>query len=350
MASAFFMILAGCLILLVLVLTVAAFLVWAERKVAARIQDRLGPTRVGGRFGWLQSVADGIKMLAKEDIIPMSADRILFRLAPYLGFTAAFSWFVLLPFSEQWVMARVEVGVLLLVAIAGLEIYAVLLGGYASGSKWSLIGAMREAVQVVSYEIPLALCLLLPVIVGGSMDLVSLVRQQAGGIWNWYIFHDPFLFLAFWVYSTCAVASLNRAPFDLPEAESELVSGYMTEYSGFRWGVLMLSEYVAMFAVAGLGSALFLGGWYGPAPLAIILGWPPPGSFIAQVVGSINFLIKALLGVLIMMWARWTLPRLRIDQVMSVCLKYCLPLAVFAFFGCLIWQACFPEGILRLVR
>ncbi|MCS7238160.1 MAG: NADH-quinone oxidoreductase subunit NuoH [Thermoguttaceae bacterium] len=336
------MVLVNCAVLLVFVITVAAFLIWAERKVAARIQDRLGPTRVGGRFGWLQSVADAIKVLTKEDIIPTQADPILFRTAPYLAFVAAFSWYIALPFSRNLVPARLEVAALFLLAVGSLEIYAILLGGYASGSKWSLIGGMREAVQVISYEIPLALCLAVPVILSGTMDLVAIGEHQRGGIWSWFMFRNPFSFLAFWVYVTAATASLNRAPFDLPEAESELVSGYMTEYSGFRWGAFMLSEYIAMFAISLLGAIVFLGAWYGPIPLTQPFGFgSDSANGFDDLLGALTVGMKAMLGVIVMIWVRWSLPRLRIDHVMTVCLKYCMPLAAAAFVGTLLWQTVF---------
>lgn len=340
----------ACIPLLVFVLTVAAFLVWAERKVAARIQDRLGPTRVGGRFGWLQSVADGIKVLGKEDIVPQQADPVLFRVAPYLAFVAAFSWYLALPLSRNVVAARAEMAALFVMAVGSLEVYAILLGGYASGSKWSLIGGMREAVQVISYEIPLALCLIVPIVLSGTMDLVAIGESQQGGFWNWFIFHNPFSFLAFWVYVTAATASLNRAPFDLPEAESELVSGYMTEYSGLRWAAFMLSEYIAMFAIALLGAVVFLGAWHGPLPVLEWLGLGRGGGLVGELLreclAALTLAAKAMLGAFAMIWARWSLPRLRIDHVMTVCLKYCMPLAAIAFAGTLLWQTWFPQGLL----
>ena len=256
-------------LLLVVALCSAAVFIWLERKVSARIQDRLGPTRVGGRFGWLQPPADGIKLLCKEDIIPPAADRPLFRLAPYVSFCAAFCVFLALPFANGWVALRLDIAAFFILAVAGLEVFGVILGGYASGSKWSLYGAMREAAQVVSYEIPLGLCVVVPVLISGSMDLVEIGQRQAGWFWNWNMLHDPFTFVTFWVYVTCAVASTNRAPFDLPEAESELVAGFLTEYSGFRWVIFFMAEYAAMFVVMGLGAMLFLGGWNGPLPVAM---------------------------------------------------------------------------------
>jgi NADH-quinone oxidoreductase subunit H len=232
----------------------------------------------------------------------------------------------------------------------------VILGGYASGSKWSLFGAMREAAQLVSYEVPLALCAVVPVMIAGTMDLVAIGNMQAGWGWNWLIFHDPFIFVTFFVYLTCAVASVNRAPFDLAEAESELVAGFLTEYSGFRWSVFFMAEYASMFAVSMLASILFLGGWNGPVPIADLLGLavhPSTGyvphpllAYLGNLLGLFNILVKATIGVLFMIWIRWTLPRLRIDQVMTVCLKYCIPLAAAMFVGAMLFTYSFPNGLL----
>ena len=247
-----------CGVLLAFVLTAAAVFTWAERKVSGRIQDRLGPTRVGGRFGWLQAVADGLKLLAKEDTIPGAADRMLFRLAPYISFCASFCVYVALPFAAGWVALRLNAAVFFILAVAGLEVFGVILAGYASGSKWSLFGGMREAAQVVSYEVPLALCAVVPVTLAGTMDLVTIGNMQSGWFTNWLVFHDPFTFITFWVYVTCAVASVNRAPFDLAEAESELVAGFHTEYSGLRWSFFFMAEYGSMFLVSALAAVLFL--------------------------------------------------------------------------------------------
>jgi NADH-quinone oxidoreductase subunit H len=339
-------------LLLVLVLVAAMFFIWLERKVSGRIQDRLGPTRVGGRFGWLQSLADGLKLLAKEDVIPKAADALLFRAAPYVSFCASFGVYLALPFADGWVAQHLNSAVFFILAVAGLEVLGVILGGYASGSKWSLFGAMREAAQVVSNEIPLALCALIPVMVAGSMDLVEIGDRQAGWFGNWLIFHDPFIFLTFFIYMTCAVASVNRAPFDLAEAESELVAGFMTEYSGFRWCVFFMAEYASMFAISALAAILFLGGWNGPVPIAHWLGLvadPAAGysphpllGYLGNLFGMCNMLAKGVAGVTVMMWLRWTLPRLRIDQVMTVCLKYCIPLASVMFLGSMWWSYARP--------
>jgi NADH-quinone oxidoreductase subunit H len=337
-------------LLLGLVLTVAAAATWAERKVSARMQDRLGPTRVGGRFGWLQAVADGLKLLAKEDLVPGDADALLFRLAPYISFCASFAVFLAIPFADNWVAQRLDVAVFFILAVAGLEVFGVILGGYASGSKWSLLGAMREAAQVVSYEVPLALCVVIPVMIAGSMDLVTIAAKQQGWFTNWLIFHDPFVFVTFFVYFTCATASVNRAPFDLAEAESELVAGFLTEYSGFRWSIFFMAEYGSMLAVSGLAAILFFGGSNGPIPITQWLGLTaehgPVLAYLGNLIGLLNFLLKACFGIIVMMWARWTLPRLRIDQVMTVCLKYCVPMAAAMLLGTMLWCYALPNGLI----
>jgi NADH-quinone oxidoreductase subunit H len=327
----------------------ALIFIWLERKVAGRIQDRLGPTRVGGKFGWLQTLADGIKLIAKEDLVPGGADALLFRIAPYISFCASFCAYLALPFSDGWVALRLDVGVFFILAVLGLEIFGVILAGYASASKWSLFGAMREAAQVVSYEVPLGLCVVIPVLAVGEMDLVKIARFQEGLFTNWLILHDPFTFITFWVYFTCATASVNRAPFDLAEAESELVAGFHTEYSGLRWSYFFMAEYGSMFAVSGLAVTLFFGGWNGPVPIATWLGLTadtgPLAGYFGNLLGLFNFVFKCCLGVTAMMWVRWTLPRLRIDQVMTVCLKYCTPIAAVMFVGAVLWSFAFPGGV-----
>lgn len=326
------------------------FYIWLERKVAGRIQDRLGPTRVGGKFGWLQTIADGIKLIQKEDLIPKDADSVVFRMAPYLAGIASFAAFMVLPVSDGWVGVAAECGAFLILALMSLEVLGIILAGYSSGSKWALFGAMREAAQMVSYEIPMAICALIPLLIAGSLNLQVVGRMQSGGIWNWFIFHDPFAFLAFFCYFTVATASVKRAPFDLAEAESELVAGFHTEYSGFRWSIFFLAEYASMFAVSGIAVLLFLGGWETglvfPETIAGSLrGWAPNypvagfglGTYIANLVGLKVFVIKASLLVTLQIWVRWTLPRLRIDQVMTTCLKYLVPISCFLFLGAVLW-------------
>ncbi|MDX1965016.1 MAG: NADH-quinone oxidoreductase subunit NuoH [Pirellulales bacterium] len=333
-------------LILGLVATGALIFIWMERKISGRIQDRLGPTRVGGKFGWLQTLADGIKLISKEDTMPGDADPLLFRVAPYVSFSASLTAFLALPFAANWAALNLNAGVFFLLAIVGLEVFGVILAGYASASKWSLFGAMREAAQVVSYEVPLGLCVVVPVVLAGSMDLSVIGESQRGWFTNWYVFHDPFTFITFWVYFTCATASVNRAPFDLAEAESELVAGFHTEYSGFRWSIFFLAEYGSMFLVSMLAGILFFGGWNGPIPLFDLLGWsylpfatePSVLGYLANLAGVGNVILKGVIGVTVMMWVRWTLPRLRIDQVMTTCLKYCTPIAAVMFLGVVFWQ------------
>ncbi|PQO35408.1 NADH-quinone oxidoreductase subunit NuoH [Blastopirellula marina] len=328
-------------VLLLHVIAVGAVVfIWLERKIAGRIQDRLGPTRTGGKFGWLQTLADGLKLLSKEDLMPRDADPLLFKLAPYISLTASFAAYLALPFANDWVGVRMNIALFFVIAVLGLEVFGVILAGYGSGSKWSLFGGMRQAAQVVSYEVPLGICVVVPVMIAGTMDLVTIGEQQAGLFSNWLFFHDPFCMILFWVYFTCGIASVNRAPFDLAEAESELVAGFLTEYSGIRWSLFFMAEYGSMFLVSGLAAILFFGGWNGPIP---IFFWVPEDNFtletLANLVGLANFILKGVVGVIVMMWVRWTLPRLRIDQVITMCLKYCVPIAAFCFLGSLLWTA-----------
>ena len=249
----------------------ALLFIWMERKVSGRIQDRLGPTRVGGKFGWLQTLADGLKLLTKEDLMPDGADEFLFKIAPYVSFCASLSAFMAIPFAGgdyPFVALHMNVAVFFILAVLGLEVFGVILAGYSSASKWSLFGAMREAAQVVSYEVPLGMCAVVPVLLAGSMDLVVIGDRQAGCFGIGTSSTIPVTFITFWVYFTCATASVNRAPFDLAEAESELVAGFHTEYSGLRWSFFFMAEYGSMLAVSLLASILFLGGWHGPIPVA----------------------------------------------------------------------------------
>jgi NADH-quinone oxidoreductase subunit H len=332
----------AALLLITFMLVSAIFSVWLERKVAARIQDRLGPTRVGGKFGWLQTLADGMKLLVKEDIIPANADHFLFRLGPYIALIGSFLAFVALPYGNGAVAQNMNIAVFYMLAVLSTEVFGIILIGYGSGSKWSLFGGMREAAQMVSYEVPMAICILVPVIVAGSMNLSTVARQQYG-IWNWYVFRDPFTFGAFWAYFTCATASCKRAPFDLAEAESELVAGFHTEYSGFRWLSIFMAEYGSMFAVSGIANIMFLGGW------SIGLTFELTDTFLGPIVGNIInvlvFIAKGWFLVFVMMWVRWTLPRLRIDQVMMTCLKYLLPISCVLLLGVSVWRLVVPDPV-----
>jgi len=332
----------------------AVFFIWLERKVAGRIQDRLGPTRVGGRFGWLQTIADGVKLLVKEDLIPADADQMLFRLGPYIAFCGSFVAFLAMPFANGWVAVPLSIGVFFMLAVMSTEVFGIILAGYGSGSKWALFGGMREAAQMVSYEVPMALCVLIPVIVAGSMNLVEITNRQTGFFWEWYVFRNPFTFAAFWTYFCCATAQCKRAPFDLAEAESELVAGFHTEYSGLRWSFFFMAEYGSMFAVSGIAILLFLGGWnlgLLPNDLSVLLGgfgnW---AAILGNVLSVIVFIIKGWLLVFVMMWVRWTLPRLRIDQVMMTCMKYLVPISCFLLIGVALWQVAMPNVVLQYLK
>ncbi len=339
----------------------AVFCVWLERKVAGRIQDRLGPTRVGGKFGWLQTLADGIKLLVKEDLIPAAADQMLFRVGPYIALAGSFLAFIALPFGNGLVGIDMNIAILFMLAIMSSEVFGIILIGYGSGSKWALFGGMREAAQMVSYEIPMALCILVPVIATGSMNLSKMSLDQHG-IWNWNLFHDPFTFASFWLYYTCALASCKRAPFDLAEAESELVAGFHTEYSGFRWLVIFMAEYGSMFAVSGIALLVYLGGWSIGLPweLTDMFSFLPEfglfgatvrvGDWVGNFLNILVFILKGWFLVFIMMWIRWTLPRLRIDQVMMVCWKYIVPMGCVLILGVSLWILCVPAWLQMIVR
>ncbi len=324
------------------------FYIWLERKVAGRIQDRLGPTRVGGKFGWLQTLADGIKLIQKEDLAPTAADNWIFRVAPYLAVVASFAAFLVIPFADGVVAVALDNGVFLILGLMSMEVFGIILAGYSSGSKWALFGAMREAAQMVSYEIPMALCVLVPLVAAGALNFQEVARLQHGLVTNWFLFHDPFTFIAFFTYFTVATASVKRAPFDLAEAESELVAGFHTEYSGLRWSFFFMAEYASMFAVSAIASLLFLGGWYSGVdaeswlvtPIIHAFGGEANtglGWFLMRVFGIKVFILKACVLVFVQIWVRWTLPRLRIDQVMTTCLKYLVPISCVLFLGAVLW-------------
>lgn len=328
---------------------VAMFCIWWERKVAGHIQSRLGPNRVGP-IGILQSLADGIKLLLKEDLIPRDADHLLFRLAPYMAFAPAFAAFLALPFGPDMTFEpRLSVGVFWILAILSVEIMGVILAGWASNNKWSVYGAMREACQMVSYEIPLGISIIVGVMAAGTLNLVQLGHMQAGGLHTWLIYKNPFVFLAFFTYFIASLASNKRAPFDLPESESELVAGFHTEYSGLRFSFFFFAEYAAMFIVGGIQAALFLGAWNDPFGL---LGYfynqfqqsgNDIGLLALNVIGVGIFVTKSLAIVFVQMWLRWTLPRPRIDQVLYACVKVLLPLACVLLLGAAVWQLFVPE-------
>ena len=314
----------------------AIVMVYAERKVSAFMQDRLGPMGQGvglhaGKWGLLQTVADALKLLTKEDIIPGNADKFLFMLAPFIIFIGAFIGFVALPFGDEVLIADLNIGIFYILAVGSLGVIGIILAGWSSNNKWSLYGGMRSAAQIVSYEIPAGLSIVVVIMMTGTLSMQDIIEYQAGGIQHWILFANPFAFLAFFIYFISVVAETNRTPFDIPEAESELVGGFHTEYSGMRWSFFFLSEYANMFIVSGVAAAGFLGGWQSP-----IIGYlNSPGWGVFWMLSKIVFLI------FIMMWFRWTFPRLRVDQLMNVCWKVFLPIGLINIFGAGIWTIIF---------
>ncbi|NOZ03350.1 MAG: NADH-quinone oxidoreductase subunit NuoH [FCB group bacterium] len=330
------LILAG-LLLFGLMAVNALAAVYAERKLSAFMQDRLGPMGQGagfhaGKWGMLQTVADALKLILKEDIIPRAADRRLFIIAPYIIFIGAFIAIAALPFSEYIQVIDINLGIFYLLAVCSLGVVGLITAGWASDNKWSLYGALRSAAQIVSYEIPAALSIIVVVMLTSTLDLQGIIRSQEGVIWgilpNWIIFNNPFAFLAFFIYFISGVAETNRTPFDIPEAESELVAGFHTEYSGMRWAFFFLSEYANMFIVCGIATVAFLGGWQSPVP-----GFMDSGAW-----GLFWFFGKVLFLIFVMIWFRWTFPRLRVDQLMGVAWKVLLPLALLNIFGVGLWS------------
>lgn len=314
----------------------AGILTYAERRVAGKIQSRIGPNRVGPQ-GILQFMADGVKLILKEDIIPAGADRPLFRLGPYLVATGTFLTLVVMPWGQRMVISNLNVGLVYLVAVTGFVVVGILMSGWGSNNKWSLLGGMRGAAQVVSYEIPTGLSLLTVVILTGSLSLSEIAAAQSGGlgIFQWHVFHNPFTFVAFFIFFISALAENNRVPFDIPEAESELVSGYNTEYSGIRFGVFFIAEFATIWIVSGIATALFLGGWNFP-------GVPvDPSGFLGAAYGTGIFLLKSFALVLLILQIRWTLPRVRVDQLMSICWKYLIPISVFNVVMTSVWLVAF---------
>jgi NADH-quinone oxidoreductase subunit H len=294
--------------------------VYAERKIAGFMQDRLGPMRVGP-YGVLQTIADGIKLMFKEAIYPAGADKLLFLLAPCLVVLGAYLSFLVLPFGSRLQGADLNVGIFYVVAVSSLSTVGLIMAGWASNNKYALFGAMRSAAQIVSYEIPAVMTLLTIVMIVGSLSLQQIVIAQAGGLQNWFLFrYFPLMPVAFLIFFTAGLAECNRTPFDIPEAESELVAGFHTEYSGFFFAMFFLAEYTEMFVVSGAASVLFLGGWMAPHPALQKIG--PIG------LGPLWFIAKAWFLIFVMMWLRWTLPRLRVDQLMYVAWKVLLPVAM----------------------
>jgi NADH-quinone oxidoreductase subunit H len=294
--------------------------VYVETKIAGFMQDRIGPKRVGPH-GLLQTIADAVKLLFKEAIFPAGADKKLFIVAPCLVVIGAFLSFVVIPFGSRLQGTDLNVGLFYVVAVSSISTVGLIMAGWASNNKYALFGAMRSAAQIVSYEIPAMMVLLTVVMIVGSLSLQATVMAQAGGLSHWLLFrYFPLMPVAAIVFFTAGLAECNRAPFDIPEAESELVAGFHTEYSGFFFALFFLAEYSEMFVISSVTSVLFLGGWWAPLPALQSIG--PVG------LGPVWLLAKAWFLMFVMMWLRWTLPRLRVDQLMYVAWKVLLPIGL----------------------
>lgn len=303
-------------LMLLLVLGFVTYAIYFERKVIGWMQFRIGPNRTGP-LGLLQSVADVLKLLIKEDTIPRQAERELFILAPIITFVPSFVVLATFPFTSTWQFADLNVGLLYYAALSSISTIGIVIGGWASNNKYSLLGGMRSAAQMVSYEIPLVISVIGVILMTGSLNLRKIVEGQEGWFWDWNFIPQ---ILGLVVFVVAAVSELNRTPFDLPEAESELVAGYHVEYSGFRFAFFMLAEYVYVFAISALTTILFFGGWYAPFP------------FLDFIPGVIWFLIKFSFFVFFLFWLRATLPRVRVDQLMGIGWKVLLPLALVNVF------------------
>jgi NADH-quinone oxidoreductase subunit H len=314
----------------------AGIFIYFERRIAGRMMSRIGPNRVGPQ-GLLQFLADALKLIVKEDIIPDAADRPLFKLAPYLMAMGVFAGWAVLPFSHRFIGADLNIGVLYVLAITSISVVGILMSGWASNSKWSLFGGMRAAAQIVSYEIPTAMSVMPAVMLAGTMSTQGIIAAQGGEPWNWFIFHSPMMFILFFVYFISALAEGSRTPFDLPEAESELVSGYNTEYSGFRFAAYFLAEFSNTWIAAAVGTIAFLGGWQIPfvAPESI-------NSLGMELLSLLFFFAKTLCLVFVIIQLRWTLPRVRVDQMMTMCWKYLVPITFACNMLVILWMWVLP--------
>lgn len=311
---------------------------WAERRVAARMQSRVGPNRVGPG-GFLQWIADAVKLLLKEDLIPDESDKVLFRIAPYFMMVGFACVFVCLPFSHRLIVADMNIGIFYILAVTALIVVGIIMSGWSSNSKWSLFGAIRSAAQIISYEIPAGMALMIPVMLSGTLSTQGIIRAQGGWPWQWFLFDNPAAFAAFFIYFISALAEGNRTPFDLPEAESELVSGYNTEYSGMRFSYFFLVEWGNMWVMSALATTMFLGGWQIPGLSPQHFDALTGGSAVVAEIASLAiFALKTLFFVFVVMWLRWTLPRIRVDQMMNMCWKYLVPISFAGVLFVALWM------------
>ncbi len=303
----------GALLLLIVALTMVLGLIWFERKIAARIQDRFGPNRTGP-FGLLQSVADAMKLLTKEDITPANADRVIYNLAPALAVFHVLMALAVIPFANNVIGANINVGVMYLIAFGSIGSMAALMAGWASNNKYALLGGFRVVAQLLSYEIPLGLAMMIPVLMAGTMNMNELAEAQYryAGL-GWFVFVMP---TAFFIFLVATLAEGERAPFDLLEAESEIVAGFNIEYSGMKFAWFFLAFFLNTWVLSAIATTVFLGGWQGP--------------FVDQIpaLGVVYFFAKTIIVFWILAWIRATFPRLRIDQMMSYCWKFLVPLAL----------------------
>ena len=305
--------------------------VWLERKISAAAQQRIGP-EYAGALGILQPIADGLKLLVKEDIIPQKADSLLFTLGPILVLIPVILSWLIVPFGQNLLISNVGIGIFLWIALSSIQPIGLLMSGYASNNKYSLLGGLRAAAQSISYEIPLALAVLAVVMMSNSLSTVDIVNQQnTAGLFSWNIFRQPVGFLIFWI---CALAECERLPFDLPEAEEELVAGYQTEYAGMKFALFYLGSYINLILSSLLVSILYLGGWGFPIPIDLItnsLGQSPNAPVIqilAATIGIIMTVFKTYFLVFLAILLRWTTPRVRIDQLLDLGWKFLLPIAL----------------------
>jgi NAD(P)H-quinone oxidoreductase subunit 1 len=319
--------------LLVLTAAVVGVLVnvWLERKISAAVQQRIGP-EYAGALGVLQPLADGLKLLVKEDVIPARADGLLFTLGPVLVLIPVILSWLVVPFGQNLLISNVGVGIFLWISLSSIQPIGLLMSGYASNNKYSLLGGLRAAAQSISYEIPLALAVLAIVMMSNSLSTVDIVNQQTGaGILSWNIWRQPVGFLIFWI---CALAECERLPFDLPEAEEELVAGYQTEYAGMKFALFYLGSYINLVLSALLVSVLYLGGWGFPIPvewLAQLLGQSVDAPIVQVITASVGIVMTVLKAYLLVFFAillRWTVPRVRIDQLLDLGWKFLLPIAL----------------------